>query len=260
MRKRLRSHAVAALLLVVVAALLAACSTAPAVRGQTARIPPVAEWAGTWTGTLPCADCPGIAVTLRLLPDARYWLRWQYLERGPGPVQQGTITWLNADTLHLGGVHDGAADYRLGADGSLTQLGMHGRPIGGPLAARFVLRRLPALAAALAAHTWRLTRLDGVALPTDLPARAQPTLAFDAGAARVAGSDGCNRLAGAYRLTGADALHITQLVSTRMACLQGAALAERYRRALEQTRAVHADTAQLLLLDAQGAVLAQFAR
>lgn len=45
-------------------------------------------FAGTFTGTLPCADCPGIDVTLTLEPDGSYTLTNVYQERPDG-------TWSN---------------------------------------------------------------------------------------------------------------------------------------------------------------------
>lgn len=36
---------------------------------------------GTFTGRIPCADCPGINVHLTLRGDSVYNLLWQYLER-----------------------------------------------------------------------------------------------------------------------------------------------------------------------------------
>lgn len=36
----------------------------------------------TYSGTLPCADCPGTEWTLQLWPDSVYYLRTGYLERG----------------------------------------------------------------------------------------------------------------------------------------------------------------------------------
>lgn len=41
-------------------------------------------FAGTFTGTLPCASCPGIDTTLVLLPDGRYRLAEVYLEQADG--------------------------------------------------------------------------------------------------------------------------------------------------------------------------------
>ncbi len=41
-------------------------------------------FAGTFTGTLPCADCPGMDVTLILQPDGSYAITHVYQERPDG--------------------------------------------------------------------------------------------------------------------------------------------------------------------------------
>ena len=41
-------------------------------------------FAGTFTGTLPCADCPGMEVTLTLEPDGTYRVTHVYQERPDG--------------------------------------------------------------------------------------------------------------------------------------------------------------------------------
>jgi len=40
----------------------------------------------SFTGTLPCADCPGVAWHLDLWPDGRFHLRQRYLDRGDEPA------------------------------------------------------------------------------------------------------------------------------------------------------------------------------
>lgn len=52
------------------------------------------DWAGTYSGTLPCADCVGIALRLRLTEDGHYQLSTQYLGRQDEPViNDGRFTW-----------------------------------------------------------------------------------------------------------------------------------------------------------------------
>ncbi|MFI5182012.1 MAG: copper resistance protein NlpE N-terminal domain-containing protein [Thermoanaerobaculia bacterium] len=56
-----------------------------------------------YTGTIPCADCPGIKVTLNLLTDGTYLLRQEYLERkslfvdvGRWAIERGKLTLLGS--------------------------------------------------------------------------------------------------------------------------------------------------------------------
>ncbi len=52
------------------------------------------DWAGTYEGVLPCADCPGIRTRLVLHDDGRFELQTQYLERDVKPrAASGRFTW-----------------------------------------------------------------------------------------------------------------------------------------------------------------------
>ena len=64
--------------------LLAACAAPPAVttmpQADIAQADMAAPaWAGTYAGTLPCADCEGIQIRLTLQPDLHYTLSQTYL-------------------------------------------------------------------------------------------------------------------------------------------------------------------------------------
>ena len=60
--------------------LMVACTTAPPVEhtGTTASPDPAhtsrnaLDWAGSYVGTLPCADCPGIDTTIAFTPEGGY--------------------------------------------------------------------------------------------------------------------------------------------------------------------------------------------
>lgn len=77
---------------------LAACFTALSQGGITA---PVSA-PGTYIGDLPCADCPGIRHTLELHADGTYFLRRQYLDKGPTAVRDSIGRWdVSADESSL---------------------------------------------------------------------------------------------------------------------------------------------------------------
>lgn len=73
----------------VVALLSTACSgggnTAPAQR-ETAATPTDTAYCGTYQGTLPAADCPGIKTVLTIAADSTYTLSSQYIDRQAQPV------------------------------------------------------------------------------------------------------------------------------------------------------------------------------
>lgn len=92
-----------------------------------------AALAGTFTGTLPCADCPGIDTTLALRGDGTAALTEVYQERdGEAEPAAGTWTVEEAGTrLRFDPEDKASADrlYAVTSGDELTQLDMEGNPI-----------------------------------------------------------------------------------------------------------------------------------
>ena len=52
------------------------------------------DWAGTYEGVTPCADCPGIKTRLTLQGDGVFELSTQYIDRQPAPqTVRGSFSW-----------------------------------------------------------------------------------------------------------------------------------------------------------------------
>src|SRR6476661_4964242 len=52
------------------------------------------DYLGTYKGTLPCADCPGIETSLELTEDFNYTLTTNYKGKNNKPVEsRGTFRW-----------------------------------------------------------------------------------------------------------------------------------------------------------------------
>lgn len=86
---------------------------------------------GTFRGDLPCADCPGIRHTLELLPDNRYVLRREYLERGTTIEEAGHWSVDPArDVLELdAGDADRVLQWQIETSDRLELLDLEGNPI-----------------------------------------------------------------------------------------------------------------------------------
>lgn len=74
-----------ALALMALLALVGCSTTTSEPEIAAAPLPPVGEHPATFTGTLPCADCPGVDFHLDLLEDGVYFLRQTYQGRDGGP-------------------------------------------------------------------------------------------------------------------------------------------------------------------------------
>jgi heat shock protein HslJ len=103
---------------------------------------------------------------------------------------------------------------------------------------------------ALPGTQWALAEPAAAALPLG----QQPELQF-VSSTQVAGNSGCNRFAGALRLSGGG-LQMGPLAGTRRACADELmAIESRVLRALDATRSARLEPGQLVLLDGRGAEL-----
>jgi uncharacterized lipoprotein NlpE involved in copper resistance len=84
------------------------------------------DWAGTYEGVTPCADCPGIRTRLTLQRDGRFEIRTQYIDRQVAPqTARGSFSWNAAgNTITLEGA-GGGQQFRVG-EGRLLQLDRDG--------------------------------------------------------------------------------------------------------------------------------------
>ena len=98
------------------------------------------DWLGTYEGTLPAADCPGIKTTLVLSADGNYTLRMEYLERGVSCDEKGTFR-VGDNLLTLAPSDGGQPGYYKIEENRLRHLDADRQPIAGELADHYVLRK-----------------------------------------------------------------------------------------------------------------------
>ena len=106
---------------------------------------------------------------------------------------------------------------------------------------------------------WKLQALQDSSGPTLIePPGRPPELMLAVDQERVSGTDGCNRLMGAFQLA-EEELSFSRLASTKMACLpEVMAFERRYSEALALVRRWSIDKRNLLLQDATGRTLLLF--
>jgi heat shock protein HslJ len=102
---------------------------------------------------------------------------------------------------------------------------------------------------------WKATLVGTTAVAAADPKR-EPHLVLEPGG-KVAGSDGCNRLAGSYELTG-ETITFGRMAGTMMACPDSGETDHAFRQALENARRWKITGDGLELFDASGARLARF--
>jgi len=204
--------------------------------GQTAVKPPdmhtsrnSLDWAGTYEGVLPCADCPGIKTRLTLNQDGTYELSTQYLDRQPAPqVVRGQFTWNAGGSAVALDPNGNAQQFSVG-EGRLLQLNRDGTPVLASSANRVLTLVSPAASATpaaadtvktLEAHRWTLeSASDGqgrrIEAVSPGPGRA---FVFGFADARLHVRGGCNQLSGGYEVSAEGQLKVGRMAATMMAC------------------------------------------
>jgi uncharacterized lipoprotein NlpE involved in copper resistance len=109
-------------------------------RTEPATLSSVINWQGTYTGTLPCADCPGIQTQITLFADRTYKMDRQYIDREENVyTEAGTFHWNESEgIITLNDSKDAPYCYKVGAN-TLTQMDMECNVITGKLAENYVL-------------------------------------------------------------------------------------------------------------------------
>ena len=99
------------------------------------------DWAGTYQGVLPCADCEGIDTELVLNDNGTFKRTMTYLgKEGEPQVDEGSFTWTaDGGTVEVT-IGDETTRYFVG-EGYVTQLDMEGNKITGELADKYVLQK-----------------------------------------------------------------------------------------------------------------------
>lgn len=101
------------------------------------------DYAGTYKGVTPCADCAGIEVELTINADNTYIVSYKYLGKGDGqPIKEsGKYAWTSdGSTIELQGITDAPSAFKVG-EGIIWQLDKKGKRIEGELADKYILTK-----------------------------------------------------------------------------------------------------------------------
>jgi len=120
---------------------LSACTS----KGKTCNNPQNSlNWEGTYSGVIPCADCPGIETRITLNTDETYYISWKYQEKRNAAHQNaGTFRWdAGGSTITLGNFDKDKYPVRYKViENQLIQLDMQGNIITGDLAQNYILTK-----------------------------------------------------------------------------------------------------------------------
>ncbi|CAM3460698.1 copper resistance protein NlpE [Elizabethkingia occulta] len=98
------------------------------------------DWAGTYEGTLPCADCPGIKTTITLKDDNTYTMTEEYVDKKTKAEDKGKFEWDKRGGKISLVSKDGKRQYIVG-ENQLIHLDMDGKEITGPNKDLYILKK-----------------------------------------------------------------------------------------------------------------------
>ena len=98
------------------------------------------DYWGTYEGTLPAADCPGIRTTLTLNHDGTYKVHLKYIDRDSEFDEKGAFT-VKGNLLTLTPSDGGEPEYYKVGENHVRRLDAEKQPVTGPLAENYVLQK-----------------------------------------------------------------------------------------------------------------------
>ncbi|NIJ45520.1 heat shock protein HslJ [Wenyingzhuangia heitensis] len=169
------------------------------------------DWAGTYVGTIPCADCSGIKTKITIKKDLTYTKQVEYLGKDTNKtITKDQFTWNDLEnTINIENV-----SYMVGKN-TLIQLNKQKESIDGALATKYVLQKI-ATDTKLTEVKWYLIELVGK--PIKAAQKNIPNLTLDSNNNRVSGFTGCNSISGNYDLKFGNRLSFSKTISTKKHC------------------------------------------
>ncbi len=215
------------------------------------------DWAGTYKGTTPCADCEGIETSITLYSDGSYRRTLQYLGKEEDNFfsEEGNFEWDDAGGKVSIKSMSGTQQYQVG-EHVLFHLDQDGSRISGGLEAMYRLAKNYA-DPRVESKKWQLVELRGNPVLAADNGKI-PTLEFNAVEGSLAGNDGCNQVMGGYTLNEGNRISFGQMAGTLMAC-PDMQTPEAFRSTLEMVDNYTVNDTSFVLNRARMAPLARFA-
>ncbi len=208
------------------------------------------DWAGSYKGTLPCADCTGIETLISLYSDNTYRILRQYSGRSDSLLEEkGVFEW-DQQARYITLSSD-SSNYLVG-ENRLFHLDKNGKQITGALADNYILDKLDN---DITEKYWKLIELAGQCLKKQEISRdSYIILKADK---KVIGSGYCNTINGEYETGNPNRLRFTSLSRTFSAC-NAIQAEEAFIQVLQIADSYYLDNDTLQLLKGRMAPLARF--
>lgn len=211
------------------------------------------DWAGTYQGTLPCADCEGVLTEIILKGDQSFTMTTQYLGKSKDRnISTGKFEWDNSGSKITLDSNPNL-QYKVG-EFVLFKLDDEGNRITGDLAANYLLRKIDDQ---VTERYWKLISLNNKAITVTETQPREAHFILKNQENRVNGHTGCNAMNGTYEMGANRKLEFKGLISTRRACMEAPYESE-YTQMLGKVRTYNLVGDSLMLRDEGDKVLAKF--
>ena len=182
------------------------------------------DWAGVYKGTLPCADCEGIEVEIRLNEDLTYERVMTYLGKDDNRFSDnGRFEWdENGARARLINTSETADSWFKVGENRLFVLDTEGNPIETSFPPETYIFEKIDMDDVIAEKYWKLIELNGKEItfaPEGQIREAHFILKNEDN--RIIGNTGCNNMTGTYTLSEEEgnSIRFSPLATTRMACI-----------------------------------------
>jgi len=213
------------------------------------------DWQGTYYGSLPCADCPGIETVVTLNANGTYRMTSHYKEANEGDLSYaGQFQWTKDGSSVILNNADGNGNSRTlkVGENKLFWLDATGKAVTGDLAGNYTLQKVNS---AIVEKYWKLVELFGEPVRQE-GGMTNAFMTLHAIGNRVNGNLGCNSFFGAYELN-ENQIKFSQVGSTMMMCSNMEA-ENKMKQVLERADSYIVQGDTLVLNRARMAPLARF--
>ena len=175
------------------------------------------DWAGTYTGTVPCDDCEGIQTTVVLQADGSFERKLVYLGWTEEPEREsGQFTWNDTGSIVTLALPGGSTQMYAVGENRLVHLDPGGQRFTGDREGEYVLWQ-SIRDHRIEGRKWLLVEVAGQPYePAD--AGRQAFLMLDGEETRASGNNSCNSFFGHYVIEAGLRIRFDRMGATMMAC------------------------------------------
>jgi copper homeostasis protein (lipoprotein) len=180
------------------------------------------DWAGTYTGTLPCADCEGIETEIRLNNDLSYDITTKYSGKSSNIFKSSNhFKWDESGSKIILEKTESpnitADQYQVG-ENTLTALDRDGNKIKTGNQETYILKKV-SFDNIITEKYWKLIELNGKKFTLTGNQKKEPYFILKNENNRVTGFTGCNSFNGSYEISAGNRIRFSKTISTMMACM-----------------------------------------